>query len=442
MADKIPPLASKQLEPLLTPIGDIHPHPDNYKTHPPEQIKALRASLKAFGCTAPIKANIEGYIVAGHGMYQLYLEDGYTHVPVLYEALDKKLSKAYLVADNETARRAVTEEGQLNKLLDEALEIPDFDISAVGFTMEEIDSLLKTYSDTNEINSSDPTEYTSDAKKNELLDINPSEYDLFVISFSGGKDSTLLAMWAIENLPLEKLVLVYWDSGWNWPEETRYVKYFADKYKVKTILFGDINNSRIRDMIREKGYPFYGNLWCQTLFKVHALNRIDEYLRSEYGDNIISLTGIRHTESKKREDYPEFYKSNGRPFWAPVREFTDTDLINYLNSHDEKLCPLYNYANRTGCAWCCNHDVMVRHFLKFQHPDILCEINEAIADACEVESWKNSQTGLEETIKFFNKAREIKQEPKFKDVAYSYEEFNKIQILESGYVIDLRGQIL
>ena len=141
---KIPPLASKQLEPLLIPIEDIRPHPDNYKVHPPEQIKNLRASLKAFGVTAPIKANLEGVIVAGHGMYQLYLEDGYTHVPVLYEALDKQLSKAYLVADNETARRAVTEQDKLNELLEGALGIPDFDIEAVGFSSEDIDSILKS----------------------------------------------------------------------------------------------------------------------------------------------------------------------------------------------------------------------------------------------------------------------------------------------------------
>lgn len=139
---RIPPLASKQLEQLLTPINDIKPHPDNYKTHPPEQITALRASLKAFGCTAPIKANLEGFIVAGHGMYQLYLEDGYTHVPVLYEALDKQLSKAYLVADNETARKAVTDSDALGKLLSDAAEIPDFDIESVGFSIEDVDSLF------------------------------------------------------------------------------------------------------------------------------------------------------------------------------------------------------------------------------------------------------------------------------------------------------------
>ena len=139
---KIPPLASKQLEPLLIPIEDIRPHPDNYKVHPPEQLRSLKASLKTFSWTTPIKANLEGFIIAGHGMYQVALEEGYTHVPVEFCALDKQLSKAYLIADNETARRAVTEQDKLNELLEGALSIPDFDIEAVGFSSEDIDTLL------------------------------------------------------------------------------------------------------------------------------------------------------------------------------------------------------------------------------------------------------------------------------------------------------------
>lgn len=142
METKIPPLASKQLEVFLTPITDIKPHPENYKKHPVDQIKTLRASLKAFGCTAPIKANLDGFIIAGHGMYELYIEDGYTHVPVVFEALDSKLSKAYLVADNETARKAETDQDQLAELLQAAAGLPDFDIEALGISFGDIDTIL------------------------------------------------------------------------------------------------------------------------------------------------------------------------------------------------------------------------------------------------------------------------------------------------------------
>jgi len=139
---KIPPLASKQLEPLLIPIEDIRPHPDNYKVHPPEQLRSLKASLKTFSWTTPIKANLEGFIIAGHGMYKAAIEEGYTHVPVEFCALDKQLSKAYLVADNETARRGISEQDKLNELLQGINDIPDFDIEAVGFSSEDLDSIL------------------------------------------------------------------------------------------------------------------------------------------------------------------------------------------------------------------------------------------------------------------------------------------------------------
>jgi hypothetical protein len=89
---------------------------------------------------------MHGVIIAGHGMYQAALEEGYTHVPVEYCALDEKLSKAYLVADNETARKAVTEQDQLSNLLQEISEIPDFDIESVGFSVEDLDSLLGDFS--------------------------------------------------------------------------------------------------------------------------------------------------------------------------------------------------------------------------------------------------------------------------------------------------------
>ena len=102
------------------------------------------ASIKTFGWTTPIKTNLKGVIVAGHGEYLAALKEGYTHVPVEFCALDEKLSKAYLVADNETARKAVTEEDKLSELLRGIEEIPDFDIEAVGFSTDEVGSLIET----------------------------------------------------------------------------------------------------------------------------------------------------------------------------------------------------------------------------------------------------------------------------------------------------------
>lgn len=147
MERKIPPLASKWLDDLLVPIDSIRPHPENYKEHPDDQLDSLNASLLAFGWTKPICANPAGVIVAGHGMYLEALRKGYTHVPVEPVAFDENQSKAYIVADNETARKAKTNQDKLIPLLEDILEIPNFDITATGFSEEEVE--LFTNIDTN-----------------------------------------------------------------------------------------------------------------------------------------------------------------------------------------------------------------------------------------------------------------------------------------------------
>jgi hypothetical protein len=147
MDQKLPPLASKQLEEMLVPIDILKPHPENYKEHPEEQRQVLNASLQAFGWTIPICCNPQNVIVRGHGMYMTALEKGYTHVPVEYVALDDKQSKAYLIADNETNRKAVTNHGKMVDILSDLSEYDDFDMLATGFSPEEVDVFLNTDTD-------------------------------------------------------------------------------------------------------------------------------------------------------------------------------------------------------------------------------------------------------------------------------------------------------
>lgn len=141
---KIPPLASKQLESLLSPISEIKPFPKNYKEHPQSQVSKLCKSLRAFGWTKPVCVNINGEIVAGHGMVEAAKEEGYTHIPVLYVTFDENQTKAYVVADNRLSEIAETNQDMLSELLSEISEIPDFDIEAVGFTLDEIDLDLES----------------------------------------------------------------------------------------------------------------------------------------------------------------------------------------------------------------------------------------------------------------------------------------------------------
>ena len=52
-----------------------------------------------------------------------------------------------------------------------------------------------------------------------------SEYDTYIVGVSGGKDSTVAALWALDNLPNDRVRLVHNPTGAGWPETTEYLGY-------------------------------------------------------------------------------------------------------------------------------------------------------------------------------------------------------------------------
>lgn len=65
------------------PLAKIKPYPNNPKTHPKEQIKALAADMRSDGVTAPIMVDEDGVILYGHGRRLAAIEAGFTEYPVI-----------------------------------------------------------------------------------------------------------------------------------------------------------------------------------------------------------------------------------------------------------------------------------------------------------------------------------------------------------------------
>ena len=54
-------------EMTMLSIGTLIPYINNARTHSPEQIKKLRASLREFGFVNPVLIDREYNVIAGHG---------------------------------------------------------------------------------------------------------------------------------------------------------------------------------------------------------------------------------------------------------------------------------------------------------------------------------------------------------------------------------------
>ncbi|MBQ2741950.1 MAG: site-specific DNA-methyltransferase [Oscillospiraceae bacterium] len=132
----------------IVPLKDLRPNPRNPNTHPPEQIKALGAIIRATGWRGPITVStLSGLVVKGHGrMMAAELED-MTEVPVDYQNYASEAEElADLTADNRIAELAVVD----NKLLADIfvdIDTGEIPFMLSGYTEEEYGEIVTALSE-------------------------------------------------------------------------------------------------------------------------------------------------------------------------------------------------------------------------------------------------------------------------------------------------------
>jgi DNA modification methylase len=121
--------------------SSLIPYINNAKTHPPEQIAKIAASIVEFGFDQPIVVDGQGLVIKGHGRLAASLQLGLKRVPVVVRTdLTPSQIKASRLADNKTAESPWDEE--LLRLELGMLREQDYDLGLTGFADDEIEALL------------------------------------------------------------------------------------------------------------------------------------------------------------------------------------------------------------------------------------------------------------------------------------------------------------
>lgn len=123
------------LLPLLTPIGDLTPHPDNARNG---DLDAITDSLARHGQYAPVVVQQStGRVIKGNHVYASALGLGWTHLAVTYlDATDEQATRILLV-DNRTSDLGKYDDPGLARLL------ADLDgLDGTGFTDTDLARLL------------------------------------------------------------------------------------------------------------------------------------------------------------------------------------------------------------------------------------------------------------------------------------------------------------
>ena len=178
-----------------------------------------------------------------------------------------------------------------------------------------------------------------------------------VISFSGGKDSTVTADLTVRALNDPSLVHIFGNTTLEFPMTMEY----ADRFRrdnPKAIFKTAINREQnFYAMCEDIGPPARMLRWCCSMFKTGPITRV---LNNLYRDKtILTFYGIRKSESVSRskynriEDNAEAIKIQKQKVASPIFLWKDIDIWLYILSEKIDFNDAYRLGyDRVGC-WCC-----------------------------------------------------------------------------------------
>lgn len=108
------------LVPLLQPIDSVQAHPSNYNNG---DVEGIMDSIVTSGMYRPIYVQRStNYVIAGNHTLVACQQLGAEQIPVVFLDIDDNTAIRLMLADNEYARKAKADNGQLQKLLQHLAE--------------------------------------------------------------------------------------------------------------------------------------------------------------------------------------------------------------------------------------------------------------------------------------------------------------------------------
>jgi phosphoadenosine phosphosulfate reductase len=191
--------------------------------------------------------------------------------------------------------------------------------------------------------------------------------ECLVISFSGGKDSTVTADLTVKALSDPSLVHIFGNTTLEFPLTVEYAERFR-KANPKSIFKTAINREQeFYSVCEDIGPPARMLRWCCSMFKTGPITRV---LNSMYLDkDILTFYGIRKCESVARskynrvEDSAESVKIQKQKVASPIFLWKDIDVWLYIFGEQVDFNDAYRLGyDRVGC-WCCPNNNERAQFL-------------------------------------------------------------------------------
>lgn len=188
-----------------------------------------------------------------------------------------------------------------------------------------------------------------------------------VISFSGGKDSTVTADVVVKAMSNPSLVHIFGNTTLEFPSTVSYAERYRKNHPQAIFLTAKNDEQVFYDVCEDIGPPARMMRWCCSMFKTGPITRV---INSLYrNQQILTFYGIRKSESVSRskynrvEDDAESVKIQQQTVASPIFFWKDIDIWLYMLSENVDFNDAYRLGyDRVGC-WCCPNNNQRAQFL-------------------------------------------------------------------------------
>jgi len=251
------------------------------------------------------------------------------------------------------------------------------------------------------------------------MDSNKETKEIYIVNFSGGKDSTYMLFNLIEKgYPIDFIVMA--ETGVEYPEIIEHTKLVArklSKYGYHIIIVKNpcdmicymtkYKRKKGKQIGEPLGFPSIKSRWCTSNLKNNVIKRFRKEISSMYEDVVfIDYIGYSYDE----QDRAERLLKNETPkqkYLFPLIEWkiTEQEALQWCLNNGFTWNGLYNYMTRVSCYMCPlqnNDDIK---YLITQRPELWNKIKEIEQQLKSkgVKQWKfkpnYSTTELEEKLK-------------------------------------------
>ncbi len=190
-----------------------------------------------------------------------------------------------------------------------------------------------------------------------------------LISFSGGKDSTVVSHLVMNALGCSDVLHIFADTTIEFPDTYTYLQQFQQQHPL-TPFIQSRSKLDFFETARSIGPPSRILRWCCTTHKTNPLSKLIDSMSPDHG--VLTFDGVRKAESSRRANYPRISNKHkiAREILArPILEWSDLQVWLYIFYHNLPFNQAYKKGfRRVGCLYCPFNSEWSHNMIKERYP--------------------------------------------------------------------------